>query len=276
MVYKYNETKILGLSDVKRLIFIEENKIVPSQTTCSICVFLLDIEIEGEHKRWCNFVVEREHLFLRNVFTLNELREMKIDNIEEYYQIIDRLVESFPEVENALDTEDMSEEFKNFLLENLIDQYPTLRDINHIILPKKPFFANKFGFSDKIISFTYSTLIKFVRTNKVKGVPLSKTSIENLKGIIKNKVHVHHYHVTGEVIGYAYSYCNLKVRENKLKTTVVAHNLFRFDFFFLMKGLRAGVWRIRDIKIGDKNPTNIYFASIGNQIMFLDTAKYFQ
>ena len=170
----------------------------------------------------------------------------------------------------------MSEEFKNFLLENLIDQYPTLRDINHIILPKKPFFANKFGFSDKIISFTYSTLIKFVRANKVKGVPLSKTSIENLKGIIKNKVHVHHYHVTGEVIGYAHSYCNLKVRENKLKTTVVAHNLFRFDFFFLMKGLRAGVWRIRDIKIGDKNPTNINFANIGNQIMFLDTAKYFQ
>ena len=272
--------KFLELSDVKRQIFIKENKIIPSQTTCSICVFLLDAEIEGEHKRWCNFVVEREHLFLRNIFTLNELREMKIDNIEEYYQIIDRLVESFPEVENALDTEDMSEEFKNFLLEDLIDQYPTLRemkdDINHIILPKKPFCANKFDFSDKIISFTYSTLIKFLRTNKVKGVPLSKTFIENLKGIIKNKVHVHHYHVTGEVIGYAHAYCNLKVRENKLKTNVVAHNLFRFDFFFLMKELRARVWRIRDIKIGDKNPTNINFANISNQIMFLDTAKYFQ
>ena len=133
--------KFLELSDVKRQIFIKENKIIPSQTSCSICVFLIDIEIEGEHKRCCNFVVEREHLFLRNIFTHNELREMKIDNIEEYYQIIDRLVESFPEVENAIDTQDMSEEFKNFLLEDLIDQYPTLRemkdDINHIILPKK-------------------------------------------------------------------------------------------------------------------------------------------
>ena len=105
-------------------------------------------------------------------------------------------------------------------------------DIHHIVLPKKPFCVNKFDLSDKIISFIYSTLIKFVRTNKVKGVPLSKTFIKNLKEIIKNKIHVHHSHVTGEVIGYAHSYCNLKVRENKLKTTVVSHNLFRFDFSF--------------------------------------------
>ena len=157
----------------------------------------------------------------------------------------------------------MSKEFKNFLLEDFNDQYSTLRemedDINHIALPKKLFFENKFNFSDKIISFIDSTLMKFVRTNKVKGVPLSKTFIENLKGIIKNKVHVHHSHVTGEVIGYTHSYCNLKVRENKSKTTVVTHNLFRFDFFFFMKRLTAGVWRTRDIKIGGKNPTNIKF-----------------
>ena len=128
-----------------------------------------------------------------------------------------------------------------------------------IVLPKKLFFENKFDFSDKITSFIYLKLIKFVRTNTVKGVSLSKTFIENLKGIIKNKVNVHHSHVTGEVIGYTHSYCNLKVRENKSKTTVVAHNLFRFDFFFFMKRLRAGVWRTRDIKIGGKNPTNIKF-----------------
>ena len=43
-----------------------------------------------------------------------------------------------------------------------------------------------------------------------------------------------------------------------------------------MKGLRSGVWRTRDITIGGKNPTSINFASIGNQIQFIDTIKYFQ
>ena len=57
---------------------------------------------------------------------------------------------------------------------------------------------------------------------------------------------------------------------------MVTHNLFRFDFFFLMKRLRSGIWRTRDITIGRKNPTSINFASIENQIQFINTIKYFQ
>ena len=69
---------------------------------------------------------------------------------------------------------------------------------------------------------------------------------------------------------------NARVRENKIKTTVVAHNLFRFKFFFLLKGLRAGVRRTKSISIDGKTPTNISFASIDNQVMFLNTITYFQ
>ena len=59
------------------------------------------------------------------------------------------------------------------------------------------------------------------------------------------------------------------MREKKPKTPV-AHNIFRFDSFFLLKGLRASVWRTRDVNIGGKSPKNINFAIIGNQVMFLD------
>ena len=38
----------------------------------------------------------------------------------------------------------------------------------------------------------------------------------------------------------------------------------------------AGVWRTRDVNIGGKNPTDIYFANIGNQVLFFETIKYFQ
>ena len=64
---------------------------------------------------------------------------------------------------------------------------------------------------------------------------MSKNFIENLEGIMKNKTHIHHSHITGEVIGYAHSCCNLKVRENKPKITVVSHNLFRLDFFLIKR-----------------------------------------
>ena len=46
--------------------------------------------------------------------------------------------------------------------------------------------------------------------------------------------------------------------------------------FFLVKGLRAGVWKTRDIVIGGKNLADVNFASIGNQVQFIDTIKYFQ
>ena len=46
--------------------------------------------------------------------------------------------------------------------------------------------------------------------------------------------------------------------------------------FFLLKGIRAGVWRPKDFNIGGKNSTNIGFASIGDQVMFIDTIKYFE
>ena len=66
------------------------------------------------------------------------------------------------------------------------------------------------------------------------------------------------------------------MRENQYKIPVVSHNLFKFDFFFFLKGLRAAVWGTKDIGIGGRNATDINFANTGNQIMFLDTIKYFQ
>ena len=174
--------------------------------------------------------------------------------------------------------ENVSDEFKNFVMEDLENVYTTLpelkEDIDHIANPKRSF--TKIHFLDKITAFIYSTLVKFCKTNKIKGIKMSKNFIENVIGTMKNRTHVHHSHITGEIIGYAHTYCNQNLQENYPKITVVVHNLFRFDFFFLLKGLRAGVWRTRDISIGGKNPIDVNFANIGNQVMFLDTIKYFQ
>ena len=54
------ETKFLELNDTKKQIFIKENPFVPTEKTCSICGFLLDVEAEGKHKRWYYFTNECE------------------------------------------------------------------------------------------------------------------------------------------------------------------------------------------------------------------------
>ena len=56
--------------------------------------------------------------------------------------------------------------------------------------------------------------------------------------IINVKIHLHHFHITGKIIGYAHDFCNAKVRENKEVITCIAHNFFGFDMYFLIKGIR--------------------------------------
>ena len=100
--------------------------------------------------------------------------------------------------------------------------------------------------------------------------------LQNLFFIHTNQVTVHHSHVTGKIIGYAHEYCNLQIRENYYTIPVTAHNQFRFDFFLFLKGLRPSVWETTDISIRGKNPTDVSFAIIENQVRFIDTIKYYQ
>ena len=106
--------------------------------------------------------------------------------------------------------------------------------------------------------------------------PASESFLKNLFFIYHNQHVVHHSHVTGKIIGHAHEYCNYQVRENYYTIPVIPHNQFRFDFFLFLKGLKPTVWETTDINIGGKNPTDVNFAIIQNQIRFIDTVKYYQ
>ena len=94
--------------------------------------------------------------------------------------------------------------------------------------------------------------------------------------IIKVKMHLHHSHVTGEMLGKVHYFCTWRVRENKTEFVVFAYNFFGFDMFFLLKGFQATAWGTKDINLGGKNLSNINFANIGSETKFIDTLKYYQ
>ena len=204
---------------------------------------------------------------------------MEISNIEDYKKILFILLNIHHHFEAALQDGACNDEIRDFMVDNLNDMYDNFADlktdIEKVIIAKKPFSYKSQLFSEKIIAFLYSNMVKFCRNTKVKGIPISKKFIGNVSAILKDTYCIHHSHITGNILGYAHTFCNEKVRENYYKILVIAHNLFRFDFFFLVKGLRASVWKTRDIVIGGKNPTDINFAYIGNQVQFIDTIKYF-
>ena len=90
-----------------------------------------------------------------------------------------------------------------------------------------------------------------------------------MTAVLRHQNCLHHSHVTGNVASYAHTFCNENLRENYFCIPVIAHNLFRFDFFFFIKGVRPSVWQTTDIIIGGKNPTDINFATIGSQVKFM-------
>ena len=76
---KLIKQKFFELTDTKKQDFIKENPLFPSETTYCICGFLLDVEACGEGKKgWYDIIVEREHLFLRNIYSEDELKKWKI------------------------------------------------------------------------------------------------------------------------------------------------------------------------------------------------------
>ena len=101
---KLIKPKFLELNDIKKQASIKENPLIPSENTCCVCRFLLDIEACGENKRRYDFFVEREHLFIRNIYGENELKEMEnIKDITSYYYEFERFIDIVPVVEQALE-----------------------------------------------------------------------------------------------------------------------------------------------------------------------------
>ena len=141
------------------------------------------------------------------------MKKMEIENFDNYSDIICRMINLFEDFESALEIHDPNENVLEFMREDLqmYETFQSIREnIEKINIPKRPYSKKTLFFRDKMLLFLYSNLIRFHKTDKIKGIPLSN------KNCFK---------------GNAHTFCNEKVRENYFKIPVIAHNLFRFDFF---------------------------------------------
>ena len=86
---------------------------------------------------------------------------------------------------------------------------------------------------------------------------------------------INHSHITGKTKGYAH-FCNKMLRENQNLILAFVHNLFSFDFFFVLKGIRLCAWQTKQLNIGGNNLTNDQYANIGCQVKFIGTIKCYQ
>ena len=120
----------------------------------------------------------------------------------------------------------------------------------------------------KVMAYVYQNLIAF---------PYHTHFFRNLYRLHKVKIHLHHSHIPGKILGYVHDFCNWTVRENKTELSFIAHNLFGFDAFYFLKGFQASVWGTKNLRVGGNRLTSIKYMNInGGEIKFIDTLKHYQ
>ena len=134
--------------------------------------------------------------------------------------------------------------------------------------------SKKSKFLLQIYVFAYQRIIDFPRECFDYETLITNDLFDSVHKIINVKTHLHHSHITGNIVGYAHDFNNTKVCENKDGLTSIAGHFFHFDMFFLLKGIMLSVWETKDINMGGTNLTNVNYSTIGN-VKFIDTMKYY-
>ena len=266
--------------EVKNLIDWENGK-------CEICTFPLHVnpsdEIDREKFSYSDFIIQKEHKFLRNIFSKEHLEKSDaIKSIESYHKHFLKYLKICVYAEKCINSlKNFSECYFDELTEFIDCELPELNDFSEL---KEKILETEVKSSQKsqiskfnlcLYAFFYQKIMSFPMTNFECETVTTNNYFENFHKILNVKIHLHHSHVTGEIIGYTHDFCNWIVRENKDMVACMAHNFFKFDFYFILKHMRLSAWRTKDVNIGGKNLTDINFVSIDN-FKFIDTIKYYQ
>ena len=115
-------------------------------------------------------------------------------------------------------------------------------------------------------------MIDFPESNFMYNTITTANIYRNVHHLIKVKIHLHHSHISEEILGYIHDFCNWTLRENKSEIAMIARNWF---YVFSSKRYRTTAWGTKDLNIGGTNLTHINYRNIG-EVKFIDTIKYYQ
>ena len=129
----------------------------------------------------------------------------------------------------------------------------------------------------RTVLFVYRQIFDFAGDDREISLFVSKNFVSSVVNMLYTDVVLYHSHVSGSIQGYIHDFCNKKLKEIYHRPiSMFAHNLFKFDFFFAMKEYRLSVWRTKDLNMGGKGIRNMSYASILDQVKFIDTIKFYQ
>ena len=173
-----------------------------------------------------------------------------------------------------LDTEEFVE--NNFAGEELdeIKNVINKTEINNLLSNT---YKNVHKFNLKVYAYVYDELTCFPRSDIEHETITTNKFFTNVHRIIRRKFHLHHFHITGEIFGYAHDFCNTTFAERETsEIPFIAHNFFGFDLFYFLKAYIASAWYSKELNIGGNSLTQANYGNISGEIKLIDSLKFYQ
>ena len=232
-----------------------------------------------------DFMIRYEHKFLRNIYTVEQLQQSEhIKTLKNYYYIFEKYIQICIGLLALLNSCNRNH-FLNDSSEDFVEekfQEGDVREIKNTInkteiknVIRKSGNINKFNL--KVYAYIYNELLFF---------PLSDIDYETITTnklfwhthqLIKGKAHLHHSHITSEIIGYSHDFCNTRVTEkNDADILFIAHNFFGFDILYFLKTFVASAWCTKEVNVGGNHLTHVNYGNIQNEIKLIDSLKFYQ
>ena len=258
-----------------------------SKDKCYLCQFKLDVmptqfNISNSEMTFGDFIIRYEHKFLRNIFEPEVLKKSQhLYSLEAYYDVYKKIISYVIKLQNLQQIVDFCELDNNIInmLQEIDENNESIDQLRDNIdnMEIKNLTGDKIpSFMLRLIAYIYHGIIDFPKSNFKYEALSTKYFFRHFYRLIKSKIHLHHSHITGKILGYTHDFCNLTVQENKTEVAVIAHNLMKFDAFYVIKGFRAPAWKTKAISMGGNNITSLNYMSIGSEVKFIDSLKYYQ
>lgn len=126
-------------------------------------------------------------------------------------------------------------------------------------------------------AYVYDQLLIFPRSEiEYETITTNKVFL-HIYQFIKGKVHLHHSHITGEIIGYTHDFCDTRVIEKSNgEIPFIAHNFFGFDLFYFLKTYVAAAWCTKEVNNGVNHLTCANYGNINDEINLIDSLRFYQ
>ena len=226
-----------------------------ADTKCVICHFPMQKQIKGleydeNEQSYLDFLIRKEHSFIGNIFDEKELKQCKnISTLKNYHEAMSlycNIIKNAEQEIKCISCYDQiyDDRLRDFLKENAPayedDIVRLVEDIKEVKISYSKAKVPKFTM--QVYHYFYDMLTDFpaCKFEDLKTVT-TRGFLVNLYKVLNAKVHIHHSHVTGDIVGYSHDFCNWKVRENKTIVPLIGHNFLEFDIFYMVKAFRLSV-----------------------------------